>query len=847
MIRPAKIFFTASLALGLNALLLCAQSAAPLGRLPLWFEPATADGFVAHGSSSEFFVSATETKFTLQKSTGETAEGRLQFVGAETTAKIYGQKELPGKINYFRNRQPENWQTGRPTFARLQAGKIYPGVDVTYYGTEQKLEYDLQLAPGANPDVIALRFDGAEKISVNDHGELVVHFKTGDLIQHAPAAYQLAAGQRQPVTAAYKILDAHTATFALGGYDQHAALVIDPVLEYSTYYGGNLGDTAWSIAVNQTDGSIYVAGQTFSSKTTNSIPFWTTNALQTNYLGGKYTGDAFVARFDNTGTNLIYATYLGGTGNDGALSLTVDATGNAYVTGYTDSTNFPTTPGAYQKNIAGQMNQYTKSYPVDAFVLELNPTGDHLIYSTYLGGSSMDAAYGIAIDGSGNAYVTGYSYSSNFPVTPNAFQTKLACSNNFYISYNAFVAEIAAGGSNLNYSTYLGGTNVDSGKAVAYSNHKLFVTGYTFSTNFPVLNPLPKLALVQTNIYTKKSGGTLKTNIDIWTNYTDGQYLNATTNKKNGYASDAFVVAFDTTLATNFSMLYSTYLGGTNDDQANAIAADATGNCYVAGWSCSTNFPDTAYAIASSFVNTNGVRKSPATNGFLTQIKWEDSKPGIGYSVMFGGEGLDVGNGVALDPVGNAYVVGSATSTNFPVTANNIYGYLTATNNSDKKRHYSDVFVIAFNPDCSALLYSTYLGGRQSDYGNAIAADPLGNVYLTGQTLSTNFPAVNAYSNRQGTNDMFIAKISQGIIPNLVITPRTMTLPTAKTLSRHPQKAPTIGLNWRMFPPDYLVESSPDLHSGWHAVPEFPGYTNGWYHLDLPATNSVGFFRLRHR
>jgi hypothetical protein len=181
------------------------------------------------------------------------------------------------------------------------------------------------------------------------------------------------------------------------------------------------------------------------------------------------------------------------------------------------------------------------------------------------------------------------------------------------------------------------------------------------------------------------------------------------------------------------------------------------------------------------------------------------------------------------------------------VTTNNISGYLSATNNSEKKKRYSDVFVIAFNPDCSALLYSTYLGGRQSDYGNAIAADPLGNIYITGQTLSTNFPAVNAYeTTRQGTNDMFIAKISQ-TTPHLVISPGQTALHTPKSLSLPSPKSPTIGLNWQMFPANYFVEGSSDLQNGWRSVPESPGYTNGWYHLDLPATNGAGFFRLRHR
>jgi hypothetical protein len=671
------------------------------------------------------------------------------------------------------------------------------------------------------------------------------------VVQHPPVAYQTVHGVRQEITASYKILDAHTAAFDLGCYDHRELLVIDPVLSYSTYFGGNYGETGWAIAVNPTDGSIYVAGQTFSTKDTNnpSSTFSTPGAYLTNYQGGKLTGDAFVARFDESGTNLIYATYLGGNGNDGAMGLAVNNAGNAYLTGYTDSTNFPhfnsITNAFYNgSHIGGVPNKnLNNTYAVDAFVTELNPSGNGLVYSTYLGGNSMDAAYGITLDDAGDAYVAGYTYSTNFPATKNtAFQPNLVCSNTVYINANAFVAEISAGGTNLNYSTFLGGTNFDVGRAIAWNNNRLFVTGYTASTNFPVTNYIQRLVLIATNVLSKKVSGVL-TNYDvIVTNVFDGQYLNGrSTNKPNqriDLASDAFVTAFDTTSRTNLSLLYSTFLGGTNEDRASGIAADANGSAYVTGYTTSTNFPDTVPDLTSSYVRTNGTGYVFATNGFLTRI---DYSPGtnatIGYSAMFGGKGLDVANGVALDPAGNAYVVGSVTSTNFPVyPTNNLSDFLTATNNSQLKKGYSDAFVIAFNTNASALLYSTYLGGKLNDFGNAIAVDPLGNAYLTGQTLSTNFPCVNALqSRRDGTNDMFIAKISQNTSPpTLLIAPDNSTVP------------PGISLEWQMFPPNYSLLGSADLASGnWLAVPGSPAYTNGWYQITLPATNDVQFFRLQ--
>jgi hypothetical protein len=384
------------------------------------------------------------------------------------------------------------------------------------------------------------------------------------------------------------------------------------------------------------------------------------------------------------------------------------------------------------------------------------------------------------------------------------------CSNTIYINANAFVAEVGAGGSSLNYSTFLGGTNFDVGRSIAFNNNRVFVAGYTYSTNFPNTNALPGF-----------------------------DHLNGSTNQNNyNFGSDAFVSAFSVA-GTNFNLLYSTYLGGSNYDGATGIAAAADGTAYVAGYTTSTNFPYTTTNVAgltTAYVLTNTTGVIYATNGFLTQIKWDGSHPSIGYSTMFGGYGLDIANGVALDPQGNAYVVGSASSTNFPATTNNISGYLSATNRSQINRGYSDAFIIAFNTNASALLYSAYLGGQDQDFGNAIAVDPLGNAYLAGQTLSTDFPTVGARQTyRNGPNDMFIAKISQTLqppAPVLAISPTTAG-------------SNSIRLAWQMFPANYELESASDLGGGnWLAVPASPVYSNGWYQVTLPTTNNLEFFRL---
>jgi hypothetical protein len=434
------------------------------------------------------------------------------------------------------------------------------------------------------------------------------------------------------------------------------------------------------------------------------------------------------------------------------------------------------------------------------------------------------------LDENDDAFITGFTYSTNFPVTPDAFQPRLACTNSVYINANAFVSVIAAGGSQLLYSTYLGGTNYDVARAIAYNNGRLFVAGYTLSTNFPSINPLPGQRFLNGN-----------------TNF----------NKRMNGASDAFVTAFDFT-TPNPSILYSTLLGGTNFDRANGIAADAIGNAYVAGYTMSTNFPVTATnvpGLTPAFVFTNNFKNhfQWVTNGFLTKIAWDGSQPSIAWSAMFGGKGNNVANAVALDPAGNVYVTGSATCTNFPVTPDNLSGGLSATNSSKKTGNlrYSDAIIMSFNNDCTALLYSAYLGGRFNEHGNAIAVDPAGNAYIAGSTDSTNFPAVDAWQSfRDGTNDMFLAKVSPDDLLTLNLVPRdsNATSPVARVAGNAPTPHLGFTLKWKMFPADYQVESTTDVSAdAWQDVPQIPVFTNGYYQLDFPATNNFQFFRLRRR
>ena len=348
--------------------------------------------------------------------------------------------------------------------------------------------------------------------------------------------------------------------FAIGNYDHGLPLVIDPVLGYSTYFGGNFGETPWAVALDGNN-NIYIAGQTFSTRfTNNGVPFSfsTTNAYQTNYHGGSVLGDAFVAKLDNAGTNLIYLTYLGGSADDMAYGLAVDAAGNAYVAGYTDSTNFPTTNALFPK-ISGQLNSGVGYYPVDAFVTELNASGSGLVYSTYLGGNAADVANGIAVDAAGDAYVTGFTASTNFPTSANALQKKMACLNSVYYNFNGFVTELGPNGTNLLYSSFLGGTNKDVGESIAVDNSNfVYVTGYTESTNFPTTNGVARLHLPE-------------------------RYRPTVT-----LSDDAFVTKL---VSGCTGVVYSTFLGRTNSDMATGIACDGSGNAFVVGQPASPLFP----------------------------------------------------------------------------------------------------------------------------------------------------------------------------------------------------------------------------------------------------------------
>jgi hypothetical protein len=676
------------------------------GKLPLAFEQNRGQAdegkqFQARGTGYTLSLSPTEASFLLSQGPDEALPTvlRMHLLGADPAAAVEGLNELAGKVNYLLGNDPAQWRTNIPTFSRVRYREVYPGIDLVYYGNQRRLEYDFVVAPGRTASAIALEFAGTERMAVEAAtGDLLLGIGKKTIRQHKPIVYQETSAGRREVEGRYALRGDGRVGFEVGQYDASATLVIDPVLEYSTYLGGNSSEEGYSIAVD-TAGSAYVTG-------------WTQS---TNFPGPDPNAgvlDVFVTKINAAGSALVYSTYIGGSDSDAGLGLAIDSAGNAYITGYTSSTDFPTVKPI--QGVSGFVNDQ------NAFVTKLNPAGTALVYSTYLGGSSADIGYNIAVDSAGNAYIVGGTISSNFP-TVNAIDNTLGGEG------DAFVTKINAAGTALVYSTYLGGDAGDTGRGLAIdSPGNAYITGSTTSTNFPLANA-----------FQSTYGGA-------------GNF---------SFVGDAFVTKIN---PAGTALVYSTYLGGNGDDEGSAIALDSAGNAYIAGSTASTNFP-----LANAFQSTyGGDGEFEFGDVFVTKIN--PAGTALVYSTYLGGAGSDYGRAIAVGSSGEAYITGSVTSTNFPI-ANPIQ----ATNHGGAEGFFFDAFVAKFNATGTALIYSTYLGGGSSDYGEDIALDSAGNAYVIGDTRSTCFPTtVGAFDTtfNGGDNDGFVLKISETAPPSDVIS-----------------------------------------------------------------------------
>lgn len=705
-----------------------------LGKLPLAFE--TNQGqvnstvkFISRGPGYKLFLTEQEAVMVFDKNAKKkpvsnsdylsshlqtsdehvSAVVRMRFEGANQTPSMKAEDSLDFKTNYFNGADGATNFTDVPNHRRIKYTSIYPGVDLLYYGNQQQLEYDLLIAPKANPQQIKLRFFGAEKVTLSKQGDLILTTTAGEVTYHKPVAYQTIGGKRNAVDANYQLAENGQVNFRLGKYDTRHTLVIDPVLNYATY----IWDYVSRIAVDAS-GNVYLAGTTVRT----DLP--ASSGYQTKLAG---TTDAFVIKVDPTGTKIVYATYLGVRRSEThGDALAIDTSGNAYLAGSTYATAFPVTSGAYQTN-----------YSADpligraAFVTKINPSGNGLVYSTFVGGAWIGA---VALDANGNLYMTGSA--ASLKTTAGAFQ-----STNPSTTTSPFVAKLNATGSTMSYATYLGGSGTDISKSITVdTNGNAYVVGTTASPNFPITNSYqPGLQGVQ----------------------------------------DAFVTKMNT---TGTGLVYSTYLGGSRNEDGNDIAVNALGEAFVVGSTGSDDFPVTQ----GVFQPRKGFAGYGISNAFISKIS--ATGEALIFSSYLGGDWYfctnnlnscmislmvdhDAATAVRVDAAGYAYVAGKTTTIGFPLV-----DQMQERVSSDSDFTSSLPFVVKIRPQGDGLTYSVLLGVPGELAANGLALDQSGNVYTVGRGGSSpaspilNFPVTTGAFLTSGHS--FLYKLSAGKYTTLV-------------------------------------------------------------------------------
>lgn len=627
--------------------------------LPLFFEPLpgqsgapSAARFVLHASQYNLLLAQSGGVFEFPEPGTRTCDKRrdcrtgaapaesLRFnlAGASPKTRIEGDSAQSSFSNYFVGNDPRKWRTHVPHFGEVRYRDVYPGIDLVFRSNPQSLEYDFLLAPYAQADPISIQLGGianTHSLRMGEDGSVALQLAGGKVVMQRPAVYE---GR-----------------------------------------GCSSGPNGPEVAAREGPACHLLAGGAF--------------VIRERDHGEAPTIGFALPDYDHSQPLVIdpvvaFSTFLGGRTDDGANGVALDLLGNIYVTGTTNSPNFPVTNGALQSNLAG--NQ-------DIFVTKLAADGSHLIYSTYLGGSNSEFAHGIAVDSSGDAYVTGETYSTDFPIV-NAFQSTSQVGA-------GFVSKLSADGSTLVYSTYLGGSLEGATNAVAVdSAGEAIVAGRTYSTDFPVLNTFQPA------------------------HATDSGDSDATLTKLS---------------ASGSSLVFSTYLGGNSNDFARGVALDASGNIYVAGLTFSSDFPTVAGSFETTYSDT------PGGTGFVSKFNPTGSQ--LTYSTFLAGSNI---NAVAVNGLSQAFVTGNASSA-LPTT---VGAFQTTTPNPFIGAGAG--FVTGFNTSGSGLVYSTFLGGNNGDAGNAIAIDSSNDVYVTGETFSTNFPMqASVQPAYAGSGDAFVSEL----------------------------------------------------------------------------------------
>jgi len=611
---------------------------------------------------------------------------RLTFEDSSDRTRLVGVDPLPGVSNFFIGNDRSRWKIDVPGYRQVHYQGLYDGVAIRFREQDGKLEYDVELAPGADPGRVVIACEGSRSLTLDDSGTLLIHTAVGTLRQRPPTTWQvLSSGKRKPILCRYRILSKHRYGFTVPAHEPALALVIDPGLEWSTYLGGSRYEFATDVAVDA-NSVVTLCGQTQSS----NFPI-RTGSYDTRLSGN---ADAFVTRLNAAGSALLFSTYLGGSGIEYARAIAVSTTGEIVVAGHTDSSNFPTTSGAYSRNIQGSE---------DVFVTRLNASGSALLFSTYLGGTSIDQAFDVALDSTGGAAVVGMTKSSNFPTTAGAYD------RSFNGGEDAFVARLNSTGSQLVSSTFLGGTGKDSAISLA-----LDATG--------------------TMVVAGQAGGiNNNTTSDFPT--TPGAYDTT----YNGGSTDTYVARIN---AAGSTLMYSTFLGGPKWDPARGVSLAPGGEATVVGQTYSSSFPTTPGAFDTTYGGEGDV--------FVARLNSTGSS--LQYGTFIGGTDYDNGTALALDSSGAMTVAGWTRSLDFPTTP----GAFQTTGHAN-----GNGFVTRLMPAGATAAYSTYFGGTSWDAAYGVALDITNGATLAGETWSSGFPttpgAVDTSYNTNG--DVFVTRL----------------------------------------------------------------------------------------
>ena len=737
-----------------------------LSRQRVSFEPDASGGvaaqrFLARGPAYTLFLDPTGAALQLREPTSSSTLARfvrllrnqwfrsaaapmtleLGFAGARAIRWL-PLDALPGQSHYFQGDDPQRWRTHVPHFARLWASDLYPGIDLIFHGSGGELEYDFRVAAGADPSRIRVRAGKADAIELSADGAARLRVGAASVELRRPVAYQVHDGERREIPARFRLVGG-LLEFALGDYDRSLPLVIDPVLSYTSFVGGSDSTTnGLGLAVDST-GNAYVTGSTCTAdfpSTPGSVGTQGGSALFIDACE-----DVFITKFNADGSGLAYSTFLRGNHRETAVRIAVDAAGAAYLTGITLSTDFPTTPGAFSRTARGgecTLIAGFKTPCADAFVAKLSPDGANLAYSTYLGGSGMDLGFGIAVDPTGAAYVSGWTNSSDLPSSATAFQKAYAggtCFGGFTPCYDAFVAKLSANGSGLDYLTYLGGGNQEfAGNVAVDAGGNATVVGSTSSSNFPTT---PGVVGV---------------------------------NHSAGTQDDVFVTKLN---ANGSAVLYSTLVGGTGTDWPLSLALDGTGAAYVAGATVSPDFPVTPGALQGNYAGPPGagcdllVTLPVCGDAFV--FKLNPTATEFVLSTFLGGSGDDSALGLAVDSAQRIWLAGATRSVAFPSTPD---AYYPAGNGNG--------FVVQLSADGSQRLYSSGLTAVGLAHATDLKVDAADNAYVLGVAssfISGPFPTTpGAYSAGQG--GAMVSKFAAGSAPALQLSATAISFGT-QTLS----------------------------------------------------------------